>query len=211
MERTHPLLGKGATAGPLPPPQSFPARPNQGLPRPRGPLPRDAGPSPAPGGVGAAPSFQVHSPEVTLGEASYCPVAKQKNHGTEGGAPPSPPAGVGGPSSTWGRAPPRPRTPGSRRCFPEGPSLPSSPAGRRPSPASPAPPATAGPGGGARARVAPPPSSGPRGQRSCGVAGGRGWGPGVGAGASRCPLRSRPGRPPPPLCSAGQSAASLTK
>lgn len=97
MERTHPLLGKGATAGPLPPPQSFPARPNQGLPRPRGPLPRDAGPSPAPGGVGAAPSFQVHSPEVTLGEASYCPVAKQKNHGTEGGAPPSPPPGSAGP------------------------------------------------------------------------------------------------------------------
>lgn len=47
MERT--LLGRAANADSLPPAQSFPARPSQGLPRPRGPLPTDAG------GVGAAP------------------------------------------------------------------------------------------------------------------------------------------------------------
>lgn len=172
-ERTHPLLGRTASADSLPPAQSFPARPSQGLPRHQRPLPRDAG------GVGAALSFPEHSPEVTLGEASYCPVAKQKNHSAEGGAPlPRRPAR--GLSSTWSRAPPRPRVPGFRCCFPEGRSLPCSPAGHRaPHRTRPRRPPDRGGGGGRGATrsptptVAAGPASEPRGR------GEPGWGRGT--------------------------------
>lgn len=181
MERTHPLLGRTASADSLPPPQSFPARPSQGLPRPRGPLPRDAG------GVGAAPSFQEHSPEVTLGEAKYCPVAKQKNHSAEGGAPPPPARGqrarfyleLGPTASTY------PWLPALLPRRAATPLLPSQASG----PASPLPPAATGPGGGA-AHTAPPPPSRPGLPRSCRV-----LGSGGGGGGPRLPPPLPP-RPP---------------
>lgn len=165
----------------------------RGCCRPRSPLPRDAGPSPALGGVGTALSFQEHSPEVTLGEASYCPVAKHRNHSAEGGAPPSPcagPAGAGLPGAGPHRVHVSLASGGaSQKVTPLLPGQASSPASTPPTSCdhrtrgrggtrSPTPTVAARPAAELRARGEP--------------------GVGAGVGDRGCPLRSRPAPPRPP-------------
>lgn len=205
-EHTRLGEGRGAAAGAL----SSAGSPQH---RPRLLIHTDPSPGTPAVGAGAALHFTDHSPAMTLGEASHCPVAKLKNLDAECGASAVPaPGGLGdglAPSGAWPQRVPLLRASGGSSLATVVPVLTHQAS-------SSAPPTSAATR--PRGPQTRPHRPTPRGSAWLGgdrVPGRRG-GPGVGVGNGSRPLLSPPlggsgAAPPPPLCSDGQSAGSLTK